>query len=365
LAPSVPVLAQVCGSGSTPDPHRCNITTAPKTFGAQATMMLPASADLAGAIMGRIDSERAKSKDDASASGSPGNDDGMMGLGKSSKTVKSAPQGPFSIFAAAALLGGTNPDSPSLAGYSYDTLSAVLGLEYTVNRTLILGLAGSVTDTGTDLNTGATVGVSSAQVAAYLSYATKQVFLDALVAYGASDLAVRRPVIAQVVRSSTDANALLAVIRGGYLFDLGKLRVGPIAGLTYVHGRIDGYTETGAPDLVYTVSTQSFDLLTGSAGVRFLAAFQASGYLVVPYLNVTWEHQLGDSTQSFSATLVQPGALPISLSYPVFDARDFGKIEGGVTIELAPWTTLMLGGASTFASDGHDFRVSAGLSFRF
>jgi hypothetical protein len=100
-------------------------------------------------------------------------------------------------------------------------------------------------------------------------------------------------------------------------------------------------------------------------GVRFLAAFKANGYLVVPYLNVTWEHQFGDSTQSLSAALLQPGAVPISLSYPVFDARDFGKLEGGVTVELGLSTILMLGGASTFASDGHDFRVSAGLSFRF
>jgi uncharacterized protein YhjY with autotransporter beta-barrel domain len=344
-----------------------NLDTAPKTIGVQATMMMPAAFDLVGAVMGRLDSERAKPEAADSSPASPGAD-GMMGLGmggEAGKASKSAAGRPITVYTSGALLGGANPDSPNLAGYTYHAASGVLGLEYSANRYLILGLAGAATTTSTDLVTGADVGVSTVQAAAYLSYATKAVFIDALAAYGVSDLDVTRPVLGEVVRSSTDANALLLAIRGGYLASFGQLRVGPIAGLTYVNARIGGYTEKGGPSLVYTVAGQSFDLLTASAGIRFLAAFRTGGYLAVPYLNVTWEHQLGDSTHSFTAALAQPGAVPVSVSYPAFHARDYGKIEGGLTVELSPQASIGLGGASTFAGGGHDYRISAGLSFRF
>jgi outer membrane autotransporter protein len=107
--------------------------------------------------------------------------------------------------------------------------------------------------------------------------------------------------------------------------------------------------------------------LTGSAGVRFLAPFHAGGSLFVPYLNVTLEHQFGDDTAELTTSLAGSGGTqPVTVSFPTFGARDYGKVEGGLTVELAPEASVSLSGASTFArDDGYDYRLSAGLNYRF
>jgi outer membrane lipase/esterase len=219
-----------------------------------------------------------------------------------------------------------------------------------------------------DLNAGGSVGADVIHGAAYLSYATKAWFADALVAYGAIDLDLTRPGASETVRGNTTGGALAAAARTGYLFDFGKLRAGPIAGLTYVHARIDGYTETGNDPSAMVVGAQTVDSITGSAGLRFLAPFQAGGTLLVPYLNVTLEHHFGDDKAQLSTSLsgAPSGTPPLSVSFPTFGARDYGKVEGGLTIELAPEASVSLSGASTFArDDGQDYRFSAGLSYRF
>jgi uncharacterized protein YhjY with autotransporter beta-barrel domain len=393
LAAPAPALAQDCKPASssavasqdvqTPVPiGTCdgNREMAFKTMGVQSGMMMPGVMGLTGDVMGRLDSGRGTGLGPPSSGptglvaiggGPPA---GMMALGAGTGSGAPAgppgPASPVTVYALGSFLGGTSPDMPSMAGYQYDATAATFGIEYSVNRNLILGLAGNTTMLGSDISTGATLDIGTTQGAAYLSYATRQVFLDVLAGYGTSGLDMMRPDtslgMAQVVRSSTDADALSAVIRAGYLFDLGKVRVGPIGGLTYVHGHIDGYTERGDPALVYTVAAQSFDVTISSAGLRFLAPFQTGGHLVIPYLNVTWEHHFGDPVQTIGANLVQAPATPISIAFPAFDARDLGKAEAGVTVELTPAASIVVSGASTFANDdARDFRISAGLNYRF
>jgi outer membrane lipase/esterase len=297
--------------------------------------------------------------------------DGMMALGAKERAHPglgaAGPTGPFTAYVMGTFLGGSSADAPNLAGFSYGATSGVAGLEYSASRNLILGLAAGYTATNADLNTGATLDAGAIQVAAYLSFATKQVFLDALAAYGSVDLDLARPGLASdLVRGSTGASVYALAVRGGYLFDLGRLRAGPIAGLSYTHARIGGYTETGDAQLTMQVGAQTIDSLTGSAGLRFLAPFQAGGSLFVPYLNVTLEHQLGGGTQALAAGFTQAPGSPVTLSFPAFDARDYGKVEGGLTIELAPETSVNLSGASTFGrDDARDFRIGAGLNYRF
>jgi outer membrane autotransporter protein len=160
--------------------------------------------------------------------------------------------------------------------------------------------------------------------------------------------------------------ALGLAARTGYLFDLGKVRVGPIAGISYVNAKVEGYTEAGADPTAMTVAGQTVESLTGSVGLRFLAPFRLGEMLLVPYLNVTLEHNFGSSVGSVTTSLTQAPGSPVSLSLPIFGARDYGKVEGGLTVELAPTASLSLSGASTFArDDGQDYRFSAGLNLRF
>ena len=336
---------------------------------AQSGVAFLSTGGLTGAILGRLDASRGRGGG-LSLTSFGGSADGRMSLGAADKARPVPPPdaaGPFTVYAGGTFLGGNSSDLPDAAGFSYGGGSGMIGLEYSVNRSLILGFAGSFTTIDADLNTGASVGADVIHGAAYLSYATSAWFVDALAAYGAIDLDLARPGTSETVRGSTSGGAWAAAARGGYLFDFGKVRAGPIAGLTYVHARIDGYAETGNDLSAMIVGGQTVDSLTGSAGLRFLAPFQAGGTLFVPYVNVTLEHHFGSDTAELTTGLAGSGGTqPLTVSFPAFGARDYGKVEGGLTVELAPEASVSLSGASTFArDDGHDYRVSAGLSYRF
>jgi outer membrane lipase/esterase len=324
--------------------------------------------NLTDVILGRLDASRIRGGGPWPVS-SGGYTDGRTSLGAADKGRPAPPPGaagPFTVYGSGTLLGGNASELPGAAGFDYAGGSGLIGIEYGVNRNLIVGLAGSFTAIDVNVDNGGNIGADVFHGAAYLSYSTRAWFVDALAAYGAVNLDLSRPGTVETVRGSTDGAAWAAATRTGYLFDFGKLRVGPVAGLTYVHASVDGYTETGDDLSALVVGNQTVDSLTSSLGVRFLAPFQANGSIFVPYLNVTWEHQFGDDRVEVSTGLAAPGAPSTALSFPTFGSRDYGKVEGGLTIELTPDASVSVSGGSTFArDDGEDYRFSAGLNYRF
>ena len=79
------------------------------------------------------------------------------------------------------------------------------------------------------------------------------------------------------------------------------------------------------------------------------------------------EHQFGDGARNLTVDQVQTTLfLPISTSFPNFETRTYGRIEGGITFQLGPDLSATVSAGSTFARDeSHDFRISTGLSYRF
>jgi outer membrane lipase/esterase len=289
-----------------------------------------------------------------------------LGRNSKSRAKQLAAPMPLTTYAVGTFAGGNRSESATMAGFNYEAVSGTAGIEYSVNRNLIVGFAANATATRADIKTGASVDVDALQAAAYASYATKNWFADALAAYGHHNLDLARPGANNVIRGNTDASAVALAARGGYLFDFGRLRAGPIAGLTYIHSKVDAYSEKGDPQLTLNVSALTVDALTGSVGVRLLAPFQSGGRLFVPYLNVTLEHNFGDSTQTLSASLTQAPLSPVLSPVPSFDARTYGKIDGGLTVQMGPQLSATVSASSTFARDeGNDYRVSAGLNYRF
>jgi uncharacterized protein YhjY with autotransporter beta-barrel domain len=342
--------------------YMSNILMAPDTIAVQPGIVTTTTGGFVSSLLARLGGARETTE----VAGHLASVDGPMGLGRSEKR----PTGPASRLTAYSMgtfLGGSRDDRPDVVGLEYDATSGTLGIEYSVSRNLIVGLAGNYASTHADLTSGANIDLEAIQAAAYLSYATRQVFADVIVAYGSHDVGLVRPGVIDAVRSDADASAFALAARGGYLFEFGNLRAGPIAGLTYVHTRVDSYTEKGDPLLTFNVSAQTLDSLTGNLGLRFLAPFRAGGSLVVPYLNVMLEHQFGDATRTLTVDQVQTTLfLPISTSSPNFEARTYGRFEGGITLQLAPDLSASVSAASTFArGEGEDFRIGTGLNFRF
>lgn len=348
--------------------YMANVVLAPDTIAVQPDVVHSAAAAFTSSMLNRLDAmrEQAIVSDFASSTGPSG----MMGLGSAqgerARLPTSHAPNRVTAYAMGTIAGGDRSDSTNIVGFDNDVGAGTVGIEYRVNRNLIVGVAGNYTRSNADLGSGADIAVDAIQAAAYLTYSSKYWFGDALVSYGRHDLDLDRPGIIDWVRSSTDATSFTAAAKGGYLFDFGRLRAGPIAGLTYMRTEVDAYTEQGDPLLTFNASKQTLDTLTGNAGIQFRAPFLVGGRVISPYLNVMVEHQFGDQTRTLTAALTQASLLPILSPVSSFDTRTYGRVEGGVAFDVAPGVSATITGASTFArSDANDFLVSGGLNFRF
>ncbi|HJZ30614.1 MAG TPA: autotransporter domain-containing protein [Hyphomicrobiaceae bacterium] len=337
--------------------YMANIVLAPDTIAVQPAITAAATSNFTGAVLGRLDALRERNTISELRGGLK--DVGYGGPATRPDTSR------FTVYTIGTFASANHPDAPNLAGFDSDAGSGTAGIEYRAGPGLIVGLAGNYTSTDADLDRRASIDVDAAQVAGYLSYASRRWFADALIGYGHHDLDLSRPGVIDIIRSDTEANVFAAVARGGYLFDVGPLRAGPIAGLTYTHSKLDGYTEKGDPLLTYSVAAQTLETLTGSFGVQLRAPFMVGQTPVSTFLNVTLEHEFGDATRTMTATLTQAPLVPILSPVANFDTRTYGKVEGGLAFELGPQLSATVNAASTFARDDNDYRVSVGLNYRF
>jgi uncharacterized protein YhjY with autotransporter beta-barrel domain len=331
------------------------IREAAKTLSGPPGVVVVAAGGFTGALMSRLDGAQEQAAVDVGGGG-------PMGLGVKTKSQQRsqpiAPSSAVSVYAMGTFAGGHRSDLPDAVGLDYHVKAGTVGMEYRATRNLILGLAGNVVTGSADLNNGAGVDVAALQMAIYLSYATKLWFADGLMSYGRFDLDTVRP-------GQNPGSPVLGSTGGdGYLLDLGGVRAGPIAGLSFSRTRVSGFTEIG--DQALQVGSQAVDSVVGSAGVRFLAPFVAEGNVVIPYLNVTLEHQFGEAAHSVSVSLAAAGDSPILVAAPNFETRTYGKVEGGVTLHLSPDLSASISGATTFArGEGNDHRLTTGLTYKF
>jgi outer membrane autotransporter protein len=329
--------------------YMANIVEAPGTIAAQPGVVSATTSGFVQSVLGRLDSSRT-ARELAGSEAGPG----------------ATFSGGLTAYTMGSVLGGNRSDSSFLGGYDYDATSGTIGIELNISRYLILGVAGNYTTASADLNSGASIGVDAVQGAAYLSYATRQFFAEALAAYASHDVDLSRPGITDQVTSKTDATSVGAALRGGYLVEFGGLRVGPIAGVTYVRSKVDGYTESGDPLLTFSVSGQTLESIAGNLGLRFMAPFKVGSTIVVPRVDILLEHQFGDHTRTLTASLTQASLLPILTPVSDFDPRTYGRVEGGVTFQFSPEWSASINGGTTFDKDSaRDYHVSGGLSFRF
>jgi outer membrane lipase/esterase len=170
--------------------------------------------------------------------------------------------------------------------------------------------------------------------------------------------------VIDTIKGSTKADTFTAAANGGYLWDVGRFRVGPIAGLAYTNAQIAGYTETGDVLLTNMVNRQTLESLTGSAGVQIRSPFLMAGGLYSPFVNVTAEHDFIGSARTLITTQVTTPLLPVLT--PI-DGRTgtYGRVAAGVAAATSDKVRANLTAVSTFArNDGNDYGVSGGVKVR-
>jgi uncharacterized protein YhjY with autotransporter beta-barrel domain len=235
---------------------------------------------------------------------------GPTGAGRDGKEAKSVPEAPFlrwEIFAAGHYGNFDLNDQGDRAGFESNTWVGTIGAEYHLDRHISLGLAASWADGSADLSRKiGSIDAEGLALTAYGSAVWDNFYVDLLYSFGTFDQDIRRNTFTSgTSRGDTHAMTNAIQFNTGYIMKLGQLHTGPIASLSWIHGDIDGYRETGGGDARLTIPEQDADSLISQVGWTASYAAPTNFGSFIPQIRASWDHEFLNSAESVSATLQQ------------------------------------------------------------
>lgn len=341
--------------------YMSNQIDAPLTVAPQGDVVVASASSFETTVFGRLDGYR------SFAPFGMGNAMNAFGASMPTKArLAPAEASPWSVFGEAGYAGGNRDSQAFLSSYDYKSPGGSIGVEYRVNPNLRVGGVFGYAQPNVNLAVqNAHYKIDAFQFGGYASYTTANWFADGLVAYGRQNIATDRQGIIDVIRGSTNADTFTLAGKVGYLFDAGPLRVGPIAGLSYINAHIAGYTETGDILLTNVVNRQTVENFTGSAGVQFRTPFAIGSGLYSPFLNLTAEHDFLGSGRTLITTQVTTPLLPV-LTPIDRSNRTYGKAAAGLAVGITDKVSATINVVSTFGrTGGNDYGVSGGVKVAF
>lgn len=170
----------------------------------------------------------------------------------------------------------------------------------------------------------------------------------------------------QNLSSDTKALSWGARVEGGHDFTLGGVKSGPVAGLDYMHYRIDGFGDDTDFRTGMIYDKQTFDSFEGSIGWRLhgTVAF-SNGMVLRPYSSVKFVHEFADGRPENVALVSQADGGVRTADLGEVD-KNFGRVQLGaqlaVTEQVGVFSEI---NARLGHSDGSQVEYSVGLQFRF
>ena len=277
----------------------------------------------------------------------------------------------FALFVSGGFAGGERDARDGIVGYDYALSHIVVGGEWKADEHVYLGAAVGYTNTQADyafLRGQGETELDSINVGLYASVAYPNWFADLALGYSINSYDLSRTgfvspfgeAIALDTSADTDGSSFTADFRTGYLFRSGALSFGPIAGLSYTHVTVGGYTESGDSLLTLNVEEQELDSLIGSIGVQI----RYNAGRIEPYVAVTLEKEfLGNRSYDFALTSADVVVNAIDVGG---DDNPFGRVRAGVKMQLSDQLTGSIDGSATFGRDsGDDYAITGSIKYRF
>ncbi|HEV2817858.1 MAG TPA: autotransporter domain-containing protein [Allosphingosinicella sp.] len=257
----------------------------------------------------------------------------------------------------------SRPDTLQSLSYALDSTGLTGGFDYDLGGGAIVGGAINYTRGEADMNSGSGRAKATGwQAGIYAGWAGGGAFVEGYAGLGWFDYSTRRTAVIDDIHGRTDGNAVTAGGRAGYLFDLGRARVGPIVGLRYARVELDGFTETGDPVLTLNVQGQETDSLVGSAGIEARAALEIGGGAVRPYFQAAVEREFAGDARTVRYALT---AAPTIVNQWVLPDRPddvYGRLTAGADFDITGAISLQVNATASIGQDlGNDVGGFVGL----
>ncbi|MDD1016505.1 autotransporter outer membrane beta-barrel domain-containing protein [Pseudomonas rubra] len=169
-------------------------------------------------------------------------------------------------------------------------------------------------------------------------------------------------------RLSGDTSAWFwgARVDGGYDFSFGALKTGPVAGLDYMHYRIDDFDEDANLRTALGYEQQNYDALEASLGWRLHGTVGLGAKMALqPYASVRWVRELADGRlDEIDLSSQADGRVRVADMGSV--DKDFGRAQLGAQLMFTEQLGVFAEVNSRFAhSEGNQAGYSLGVQWQF
>lgn len=200
------------------------------------------------------------------------------------------------------LVFGPNGVLASSTDSSLDVFGGSVGVEYRFDRNWSGGLALSASQGDLDMGSVGGSDIDSVALVPYLSYyqadllGAADLWAGLMYSYGMHSYDIRRNTGGGIANAAPDASTHLVEFNVGLNFGEEDFVHGPYAGLRYITGRIDAYTEVGPGGTYF--GEQDVDSLVSILGYQASWKIRGGGGFWVPQLRVGWEHEFEEGNVS-------------------------------------------------------------------
>lgn len=208
---------------------------------------------------------------------------------------------------------GRQDDVDNRSGYRSEALGLMLAHDIALNENTRIGLGGAYANTTIDGNnsTGRTK-IDSYQVTAYVSHAPGPWFVQGAVTAGADQYKGSRNIAFTGINRTASADysgqQYSAVITAGRHFNVNQTIVTPLASLQASRIRVESYTESGAGAANLNVSSQDYDFVQSTVGVKAERVINANSGTFSPEVHFKWLHDFSSTTMLQDASFAGGGA---------------------------------------------------------
>jgi uncharacterized protein YhjY with autotransporter beta-barrel domain len=237
----------------------------------------------------------------------------------------------------------------------YTTGAVTAGADYRLDENFTVGALFSYAHTAADLDYhGSQATVDSYAPGIYASYVNGGWYANGLATYVRNsyteDREIDIPGIVGDNHGATSGNQGTGNLTGGYEFQSGAFKFGPVATVEYVHLDIDSIQEQGPTALsIADQSDDSLRTLVGFEGRYATAvALGSDRWVLTPHFSASWQHEYLDNSNGITAQFSPAGGG--SFATPLDNPeRDSAFIDAGLDAEVNSTTTIFV-----------DYQVQAG-----
>ncbi len=182
------------------------------------------------------------------------------------------------------------------AGVQIDAWAPSIGIERHLTRSLALGFATSFLTSDQRYTGGiGSLHLEGPALSAYLSFVRKNYWSSLLYSFGTYELDSRRNTgfgfPSALGSTRTYTNALQYNTGWNFRFQDNTFVTGPFAGIDYLHGSVDAYSETGGGLAALRYGKQSYESLVSRVGWTASKKVQTDWAVITSQLRLSYERQ--------------------------------------------------------------------------